>query len=117
VEALATKSNLEKPADAIARPTTAEALAASVGDVTSPTKEQTVKLTVARAIPLTLVIAVAAFVLSGIPRFKNADHGLDAVVGETVWLGFLIAALTTLVLIAVALYRRRARSRTATART
>ena len=74
------------------------------------------KLTVTRAIPLTLAIAVAAFVLSGVPRFKNAHHGLDAAVGEIVWLGFLIAALGTLVLAAVALYRRRTNRATTTAR-
>jgi hypothetical protein len=72
-----------------------------------------VKLTIARAIPLTLVVAVAAFILSGVPRFKNAHHGVDAVVGQVVWLGFLIAALATVVLVGVALYRRRS-SRTAT---
>lgn len=73
-------------------------------------------LTVVRAIPLTFGIAVIAFVLSGVPRFKNAHHGTDAVVGNIVWLGFLVAALTTLVLLAVALYRRRARKAAAAAR-
>ena len=73
------------------------------------------KLTVVRAIPLALVVAVAAFVLSGVPRFKNAHHGLDAVVGAAAWLGFLIAALATLVLVAVALYRRRSNRATTTA--
>lgn len=74
------------------------------------------RLTVVRAIPFTLVVAVAAFVASGVPRFKNAHHGIDAVVGEIVWLGFLIAALATLVLVGVALYRRGRRSSTAAAR-
>jgi hypothetical protein len=76
-----------------------------------------VKLTVVRAIPLTLVIAVATFVLSGVPGFKNAHHGIDAVVGEIAWLGFLIAALATVVLIAVALYQHRGRDATRAART
>ena len=75
------------------------------------------KLTTARAIPFTLAIAVAAFMLSGVSRFKDAHHGADAVVGDIVWLGFLIAALATLVLAAVAVYRRRTRSRIVTART
>lgn len=74
-------------------------------------------LTVIRAIPLALVAAVAAFVLSGVPRFKNAHHGANAVVGEAAWLGFLIAALALVVLVAVALYRRRTRSHAVTART
>lgn len=69
------------------------------------------KLTVARAIPLTLVTAVAAFVLSGVPRFKNAKHGLDYVVGEIVWLGFLVAALALLILVAVAAARLTSRRR------
>lgn len=72
-------------------------------------KEHTVKLTVLRAIPITLALAVCTFVLSGVPRFKHAHHGSDAVVGEIVWLGFLIAALATVVLAAVAIYRRRRR--------
>jgi hypothetical protein len=64
------------------------------------------KLTVVRAIPLALATAIAALFLSGVHRFKTAQHGLDAVVGEAAWLGFLIAALAFVVLVAVALYRR-----------
>jgi hypothetical protein len=66
----------------------------------------TMKLTVNRAIPVTLALAVTAFLLSGVGRFKNAHHGLDAVVGEIVWLGFLIAALALVVLVGVAGFRR-----------
>lgn len=73
------------------------------------------KLTVVRAIPIVLVIAVVSFALSGVPRFKNANHGLDYVVGETVWLGFLIAALALIVLASVALYRRVSRRGATTA--
>jgi len=65
-----------------------------------------VKLTVLRSIPIALVIALAALFVSGINRFKTAQHGLDAVVGETAWLGFLLASLALIVLVAVALYRR-----------
>lgn len=65
------------------------------------------KLTVVRSIPIALVLAVCCFLLSGIGQFKNAHHGLDYVIGEVVWLGFLLAALATIVLTAVALYRRR----------
>jgi len=68
-----------------------------------------VKLTVVRAIPIALAIALAALFISGIHRFKTAHHGLDAVVGETAWLGFLIAALALIVLLAVAGYRRATR--------
>jgi hypothetical protein len=73
------------------------------------------KPTVVRAIPIVFVLALASFALSGVPRFKNAHHGLDYLVGETVWLGFLIAALALIVLVAVALYRRLSRRRSATA--
>jgi len=66
-----------------------------------------VTLTVSRAIPLTLVAAAGLFGLSGVHRFENAHHGTDAVIGQAAWLGFLIAALATIVLVAVALYRRR----------
>lgn len=64
------------------------------------------KLTVVRAIPVALAITIGALFLSGVHRFKTAHHGLDAVVGETAWLGFLIAALAVIVLVAVALHRR-----------
>lgn len=63
------------------------------------------KLTVLRAIPPVLAVAIAAFALSGVPRFKNAKHGIDYVVGEIVWLGFLVAALALVVLVGVAGYR------------
>jgi hypothetical protein len=69
------------------------------------------KLTVVRAIPLALVLALAALFLSGVHRFKTADHGVDAVVGETAWLCFLLAALALIVLVTVALYRRGSRQR------
>ncbi|MGH2932936.1 MAG: hypothetical protein ACRDL2_00260 [Gaiellaceae bacterium] len=65
------------------------------------------KLTVVRAIPLVLAIAIAAFFVSGVHRFKEAHHGFDAVVGEAAWLGFLVAALALIILVAVALRRRR----------
>lgn len=70
-------------------------------------------LTVVRAIPISLALAAAAFVLSGVPRFKNAHHGFDAIVGEVAWLGFLIAALALVALVAVAAYRRHSGRRTA----
>jgi hypothetical protein len=70
-----------------------------------------VKLTVIRAIPLVAALGVVAFMVSGIGRFKNATHGLDQVVGEIAWLGFLACVLALVVLSAVALYRRRTRAR------
>lgn len=63
------------------------------------------KLTVPRTIPLVLVVAIAALLVSGVPRFKDATHGVDYVVGEIAWLGFLAAALALVVLVAVTLAR------------
>ena len=63
------------------------------------------KLTVYRSIPLVLALDVAALLVSGIGRYKNATHGVDYVIGEADWLGFLVGALTLLVLIAVAVRR------------
>lgn len=68
-------------------------------------------LTVIRAIPLVAALGLAAFLTSGVGRFKNATHGFDYVVGEIAWLGFLAAALALVVLAAVAVYRRAARRR------
>jgi hypothetical protein len=73
------------------------------------------KFTVLRAIPLVIVAAVAALVLSGVPRFKNATHGFDYVVGEIAWLGFLVAALSLLILVAVAAARLISRRRSVAA--
>jgi hypothetical protein len=82
----------------------------------SPTEGVPMKLTVLRAIPLVLVTAVAALVVSGVPRFKNAKHGFDYVVGEIAWLGFLVAALSLLILVAVAVGRLISRRRSVPAR-
>jgi hypothetical protein len=48
-----------------------------------------------------LVLDVVLLVVSGIPRYKNATHGADYVVGQIVWLGFLAGALALLITIAV----------------
>lgn len=48
-------------------------------------------------IPATLaVIDIALFVLSGLPKYKNAHHDTDLVVGEIVWFGFLVGTLALL---------------------
>lgn len=65
------------------------------------------KLTLVRTIPVTLAVAVAALAVSGIGRFKDAKHGVDLVVGDIAWFGFLAAALATLVLTGIAVHRRR----------
>jgi uncharacterized membrane protein SirB2 len=68
------------------------------------------RLSIVRAIPLALALAVAGLLISGISRFKDAHHGVDYVVGEAAWLVFVAGALTTIVLAAVALTRRARRA-------
>jgi hypothetical protein len=48
-----------------------------------------------------LVLDIALFALSGVPRFKNATHGTNYVLGEIFWLGFLVGTLALLVTVAV----------------
>jgi hypothetical protein len=53
-----------------------------------------------------VVVDVALFLLSGIPRFRDADSGVDLVVSDVLWFGFLAGLLSLVVLAAVALARR-----------
>lgn len=46
-----------------------------------------------RVLATLLVVAFALFLSSGIPRYRDATAGADAVVGDILWFGFLIAAL------------------------
>lgn len=68
----------------------------------------------AALIVLLAAIDLALFMTSGIKRYKDARHGTDYVVAEIVWLGFLLGALTIVVIGVVALVRavrcRRARA-------
>lgn len=49
-----------------------------------------------------LVIAdVVLFMISGVPRYRDAKHGADLVIGQVVWIGFLIGTLALLALLAV----------------
>jgi hypothetical protein len=54
------------------------------------------------------VVDLALFLISGVPRFKDATHGTDYVIGEICWLGFLIGVLA-LIVTGVVLVVRRAR--------
>lgn len=65
------------------------------------------KVTLNRLIPLVLVLDVALFAVSGISRFKNASHGIDAVIGEIAWLGFLAGVLALIALVITALKHNR----------
>lgn len=75
------------------------------------------KLTILRAIPLVLALDVALFLISGVGSLKDAKHGTDYWIGEVDWLAFLVGVFALVVLATVALYRRTARRRVATART
>jgi hypothetical protein len=48
-----------------------------------------------------VVLDVVLFILSGIPRFKNAHHGADSVIGQSIWLAFLIGTLALLITVAM----------------
>lgn len=49
---------------------------------------------------------VCLFVLSGVPAFRNADHGVKWVIGGIGWFGFLLTTLVLIVYSAVLLVRR-----------
>lgn len=73
------------------------------------------KLTVVRAIPCVAIISFVLVNLSGLSRYKHAHGTVDSVISQFVWFGFLLTALTTLVLVAVAVRRALSRRRTAVA--
>lgn len=47
-----------------------------------------------RTLGVLLAIAFVLFMCSGIPALKDATHGLDFWLGNVVWWGFLLSALT-----------------------
>jgi hypothetical protein len=50
-----------------------------------------------RTLALLLGVAVVLFMLSGIPRYREAKHwGVDLIVSDIFWFGFLICALSFL---------------------
>lgn len=49
------------------------------------------------AVTALAVIDVALFLLSGIPRLKNATSGIDLVLGQIIWCGFLLGLLALIV--------------------
>lgn len=59
-----------------------------------------------------LVVAFGLFLVSGIPRYRDASGGVDLVVGSVAWFGFLALSLLFLVAAVTAsvrgLRRRRA---------
>lgn len=63
------------------------------------------KITVPRLIAALVPTAVALFLLSGIPTFKDAHHGPDAVVGDVGWFGAQAVLLAAAALAVGALVR------------
>ncbi|HET8604515.1 MAG TPA: hypothetical protein VFM09_11340 [Marmoricola sp.] len=60
-----------------------------------------------------LVLAFVLFMLSGVPAIKDAKSGIDLVIGDITWFGFLLAALAFLVVGAVIVVRAARRRRPA----
>lgn len=58
-----------------------------------------------RSLATLLVAAFCSFMLSGIPQFRDAKHGVNLVIGDVFWFGFLILALLFIVTGAVVLVR------------
>ncbi|MGH8960834.1 MAG: hypothetical protein ACRDWT_06445 [Jatrophihabitantaceae bacterium] len=46
------------------------------------------------------VLDITLFVLAGIPRYSNATHGTDHVIGGIFWMGFLAGTLALLITLA-----------------
>jgi hypothetical protein len=44
---------------------------------------------------------VTLFVLAGIPRYSNAKHGTEHLLGGIFWMGFLAGTLTLLITLAI----------------
>jgi hypothetical protein len=51
-------------------------------------------------------ITVVQLFISGIPRFKNATHGSNYLIGEITWVGFLAGTALLAVIAVVALVHR-----------
>lgn len=56
------------------------------------------------------VVDFGLFMTSGVPRYRDATSGLDNVIGNAVWFGFLIGALTLVVIGVLSLVRLRRRA-------
>lgn len=52
------------------------------------------------------IVDLALFLISGVPRFKDATHGTNYVIGEVVWIAFLIGVLALIVTGVVFVVRR-----------
>jgi hypothetical protein len=56
------------------------------------------------------IVDLGLFMTSGVPRYRDATGGLDNVIGNAVWFGFLIGALAliTIGILSLVRWRRRA---------
>lgn len=59
-----------------------------------------------RTLGIVLALAFCFFMTSGIPALKNADSGVDLVLGDIAWFGFLVLFLLFLVGTAYTVVRR-----------
>jgi hypothetical protein len=57
-------------------------------------------------LPAIVAVDIVLFLGSGIPRFRDADSGVDLVVGDVLWFGFLVGLLAVVILAVVAIARR-----------
>lgn len=57
-------------------------------------------------LPAVVLVDVALFMMSGIPRFRDAESGAALAIGDVIWFGFLAGLLAVVVLAVVALTRR-----------
>jgi hypothetical protein len=56
------------------------------------------------------VVDLALFMTSGVPRYRDATGGIDSVISNAVWFGFLIGALALVVIGVLSLVRLRRRA-------
>jgi len=57
------------------------------------------------------VLDVTLFLLAGIPRYSNATHGTDHIIGGIFWMGFLAGTLALLITLALWVTRTTRRRR------
>jgi len=67
------------------------------------------------AIVALAVVDLGLFLISGLPRFRHATEGTDAVIGNVCWAGFLLGTLALIITGAVVLVRRVRGARSASA--
>jgi hypothetical protein len=60
-----------------------------------------------KTIAALFALDICLLILSGIPAFKNANHGAKDVIGGIGWFGFLLTTLVLVVLAITALVQRR----------